>query len=103
MVLMGGEAGIGKTLLLRRFCEEASARVLWAACDPLFTPRPLGPLLDLARDAAPEPAEPGTRRGWSHWKWRQAQITSTPDAESEGRRGRAEPAAAGPRRRYAPA
>lgn len=24
-------------------------RVLWAACEPLFTPRPLGPLLDVAR------------------------------------------------------
>jgi len=40
VVLVRGEAGIGKTLLLRRFCEEVSARVLWAACDPLFTPRP---------------------------------------------------------------
>ena len=25
-----------------------SARVLWGACDPLSTPRPLGPLHDLA-------------------------------------------------------
>jgi predicted ATPase len=54
VVLVRGEAGIGQTLLLRRFCEEVSARVLWAACDPLFTPRPLGPLLDVARDAGPE-------------------------------------------------
>ena len=47
VVLVGGEAGVGKTALLRRFCEERdrSARVLWGACDPLFTPRPLGPLL----------------------------------------------------------
>jgi DNA-binding CsgD family transcriptional regulator len=50
VVFVGGEAGIGKTALLRRFCEDAG-RVLWAACDPLFTPRPLGPLLDL--DAGP--------------------------------------------------
>jgi DNA-binding CsgD family transcriptional regulator/tetratricopeptide (TPR) repeat protein len=50
-VLVYGEAGIGKTALLRRFCDELgpSVRVLWAACDPLFTPRPLGPLLDVAR------------------------------------------------------
>lgn len=50
-VLVGGEAGIGKTALLRGFCNEvgASARVLWGACEPLFTPRPLGPLLDVAR------------------------------------------------------
>ncbi len=54
LVLVRGEAGIGKTVLLRQFCLETppSARVLWAACDPLFAPRPLGPLLDLARDTA---------------------------------------------------
>lgn len=51
VVVVRGEAGIGKTALLRRFCADhgTSARVLWASCDPLFTPRPLGPLLDLAR------------------------------------------------------
>src|SRR5260370_17940852 len=50
VVLVAGEAGIGKTALLRRFCAgvDGSARVLWAGCDPLFTPRPLGPVLDLA-------------------------------------------------------
>lgn len=51
MVVVRGEAGIGKTALLRYFCDEVggSIRVLWAACDPLATPRPLGPLLDVAR------------------------------------------------------
>lgn len=51
LVLVKGEAGIGKTVLLRLFCDGlgSSVRVLWAACDPLFTPRPLGPLLDVAR------------------------------------------------------
>jgi predicted ATPase len=51
IVFVGGEAGIGKTALLRTFCDElgSSVRVLWAACDPLFTPRPLGPLMDVAR------------------------------------------------------
>ncbi len=50
IALVAGEAGIGKTALLRRFCAglDGSARVLWARCDPLFTPRPLGPVLDLA-------------------------------------------------------
>jgi AAA ATPase domain len=51
MVVIGGEAGIGKTALLRSFCDDLgkAVRVLWASCDPLFTPRPLGPLLDVAR------------------------------------------------------
>ena len=49
VVLVSGEAGIGKTALLRSFCDGAArARVLWGDCDPLFTPRPLGPLLDVA-------------------------------------------------------
>src|SRR5436309_388966 len=48
LLLVGGEAGVGKTALLRRFCASQSARVLWGACEPLRTPRPLGPLLDVA-------------------------------------------------------
>src|SRR3970282_1335334 len=50
LVLLGGEAGVGKTVLLRRFCllHRETARAFWGACDPLFTPRPLGPLLDIA-------------------------------------------------------
>jgi MoxR-like ATPase len=41
IVLVAGEAGIAKTALLRRFCADldGSARVLWARCEPLFTPR----------------------------------------------------------------
>jgi DNA-binding CsgD family transcriptional regulator len=50
MVFVGGEAGVGKSALARRFCDGCarSARILTGACDPLFTPRPLGPLLDIA-------------------------------------------------------
>jgi DNA-binding CsgD family transcriptional regulator len=50
VLLVGGEAGVGKTTLVRRFCEEhgQSARILWGGCDPLFTPSPLGPLLGVA-------------------------------------------------------
>ena len=49
LVLVAGEAGVGKTALLRRFREEQRAlRILWGSCDPLFMPRPLGPLLDIA-------------------------------------------------------
>jgi DNA-binding CsgD family transcriptional regulator len=50
LVLISGESGVGKTQLLRRFCDDnrGSARILWGACDPLFMPRPLGPFLDVA-------------------------------------------------------
>jgi DNA-binding CsgD family transcriptional regulator len=53
LCLVAGEAGGGKTALTRRFCEKraGSARILQGACDALFTPRPLGPLLDFARGA----------------------------------------------------
>ena len=47
-VLLAGEAGAGKTAVLRRFCDVQPTAVLWGACDPPFTPRPLGPLLDIA-------------------------------------------------------
>jgi DNA-binding CsgD family transcriptional regulator/tetratricopeptide (TPR) repeat protein len=49
LVLVGGEAGVGKTALLQGFCEAqgAPARILWGACEPLRTPRPLGPLVDV--------------------------------------------------------
>jgi DNA-binding CsgD family transcriptional regulator/tetratricopeptide (TPR) repeat protein len=58
-VLIGGEAGIGKTTLVERFIAEQgrAARVLWGACDALLTPRPLGPLHDIMRQA---PAELGS-------------------------------------------
>jgi DNA-binding CsgD family transcriptional regulator/tetratricopeptide (TPR) repeat protein len=46
LLFVAGEAGVGKTSLLRAFTDGSGAtRVLWGACDPLFTPRPLGPLL----------------------------------------------------------
>ena len=50
LVSVTGEAGVGKTSLLRRFCADQhdAPRLLWGACDPLFTPRPLGPLVDVA-------------------------------------------------------
>jgi DNA-binding CsgD family transcriptional regulator len=50
LVLVDGEAGVGKTSLVRSFCAEhgGSVRVLWGTCDALFTPRPLGPLFDIA-------------------------------------------------------
>ena len=55
MVLLAGEAGAGKTALLRAFCgPDLTARVLWGASERLFTPRALGPFLDIAETAAVE-------------------------------------------------
>jgi predicted ATPase len=47
---------VGKTTLVRRFCKEhrGAARILWGACDALFTPRPLGPFLDIAQNTRGE-------------------------------------------------
>lgn len=57
-VLVSGEAGIGKTALLERFCAEVKrGLVISGACDGLFTPRPLGPLLDVAQSTPGEFAD----------------------------------------------
>lgn len=49
IALVSGEAGIGKTTLVRAFAAAlGDARVLWGGCEALFSPRPLGPLYDIA-------------------------------------------------------
>lgn len=49
IVLVSGEAGIGKTSLIRRLLNTAPAgwRKGLGGCDALFTPRPLGPVQDI--------------------------------------------------------
>ena len=55
LALVTGEAGIGKTSLLQTFAStQCSARVLWGACDALFTPRPLAPLHDIGKVGIPD-------------------------------------------------
>ena len=55
VVLIGGEAGVGKTALIRAFTGELDGRrVHWGACDALFTPRPLGPFHEIAEGAGGE-------------------------------------------------
>src|SRR3954454_4367789 len=54
IALVSGEAGIGKTSLVREFATraEARARLLRAFCYDLVTPRTLGPLHDAAAVSA---------------------------------------------------
>ena len=51
LVLVGGEAGAGKTALLRAFAGAAGGRILAGACERLVTPAPLGPFVDVAAQA----------------------------------------------------
>lgn len=55
--LVSGEAGIGKTSLVRRLVRDRAVdgdRVLWGSCEALFSPRPLGPVYDMASAFDPE-------------------------------------------------
>jgi DNA-binding CsgD family transcriptional regulator len=50
-VCVAGEAGVGKTSLVREFAQRlGDARILTGACDAMSTPRPLGPLMDVAAE-----------------------------------------------------
>jgi DNA-binding CsgD family transcriptional regulator/tetratricopeptide (TPR) repeat protein len=48
-VFVSGEAGIGKTSLVKTFCKELkkTSNIYLGTCDALFTPRPLAPLYDI--------------------------------------------------------
>jgi DNA-binding CsgD family transcriptional regulator/Tfp pilus assembly protein PilF len=48
-VFVSGEAGIGKTSLIKAFCNEVKNKcnIYQGICDALFTPRPLAPLYDV--------------------------------------------------------
>ncbi|HWM59066.1 MAG TPA: BTAD domain-containing putative transcriptional regulator [Pseudonocardia sp.] len=51
VALVYGEAGVGKSTLVAAFAAQAAGdvRLLFGACDPLLTPRELGPLHDVGR------------------------------------------------------
>jgi len=56
LVLIRGEAGIGKTALLKAFVQDcpSDVDVLWGACDGVSTPQPFGPFEDMADALGPE-------------------------------------------------
>jgi DNA-binding CsgD family transcriptional regulator len=58
VVLLRGEAGVGKTAALAHFVGglDSSAQVLRGWCDPLAAPRPLGPLIDALAGVGPAAA-----------------------------------------------
>ena len=66
LILLAGEAGAGKTALVRAFTAgRPDAHILHGACERLFTPRALGPFLDIAESAGRELADVAERGGAS--------------------------------------
>ena len=57
LVFVAGEAGAGKTSLVRAFTSATAARVLGGACESLTTPTPLGPFVDIGDRAGGRLAE----------------------------------------------
>ena len=101
LILVGGEAGVGKTALVRAFAD--GRRVLWGACDPLHTPRPLGPLLDIGAGDELPIARPALAAGAARPAARRARHGPRARGRPLGRRGHARrPAPARPPHRRRP-
>lgn len=66
IILVRGEAGIGKSTLVGRFLEDSGQRAhtLLGTCDDLIAPQPFGPIWDVARQdrSLAEPLATGDRR-----------------------------------------
>ncbi len=56
LAFIAGEAGVGKSALVSAFSQSVVPQVdaYHGACDPLSTPRPLGPLVDIAAQVGGE-------------------------------------------------
>ena len=48
LVFAAGESGVGKTAVVQAFALAVDRPVRWGACDPLSTPVPLAPFVDVA-------------------------------------------------------
>lgn len=59
LVVVSGEAGVGKTSLVRALISHVGedVKVFQGACDALFSPRALGPLHDMADTLGPDVSE----------------------------------------------
>jgi DNA-binding CsgD family transcriptional regulator/tetratricopeptide (TPR) repeat protein len=68
LVFVEGEAGIGKTSVLRAFAASVrtDAPVYWGACEAMATPRPLGALDDIAVDSGGKLVVPHDGSGERH-------------------------------------
>ena len=67
LVLIAGEAGLGKSSLVERFVSEhrRDTRALWGACDALSTPRALAPVHEIAaQTSSGRSARDGDSRDW---------------------------------------
>jgi predicted ATPase len=97
IAVVTGEAGAGKSTLVTAFGTRVGpgARVLWGSCDPLLTPRALGPLHDVARQVGGALAErlAGVQEGVAARGW--PTTTVTPCSLNAGQR---QPCAAAPGR-----
>jgi predicted ATPase len=56
VILVSGEAGIGKTTLVRAFAARAGRRVVYAHCERVSAAVPLAPFRDLA-EPLPAPSD----------------------------------------------
>ncbi len=84
LVLVSGEAGIGKSSLLEELQSGLrDATWVWGACDGLFTPRPLAPFHDIAREVGGDARTTPSREGAS----RDAGLRRGPDLARRPRTG----------------
>ena len=58
LALVGGEAGAGKSALVSAFLGEVAVRIAAGSCDGLSTPRPLGPVIEIAAQLEVDSALP---------------------------------------------